>query len=69
MYIQYDNGKFSVSASSDKAVVELLAPLYLDKAGEHSLPETETGFLPMQPAECRSRSDRKARPCSMYTAL
>ena len=45
MYIQYDNGKFSVSASADKSVVELLSPLYLDKAGEHSLPETGDGVF------------------------
>lgn len=33
MYIQYENGKFTAAASAEHAVVEILAPVYLDEAG------------------------------------
>ena len=37
MYIIFDQGKFTISSSAENAVAEIMPPLYLYEAGEHSL--------------------------------
>ena len=43
MYITYENGKFAVSGCAHNAAVEILAPIWLDEAGEHAIPLAEDG--------------------------